>query len=189
VDPSPIDLHAHPPERRPPRTVTLPCGSCCCCCCCLHTIGGLAGAAICSFLPTRGGARPYSPPDYYADTASPQAPPRPRSVISAAALYWIIFVVLMQLVFVVSCVGFGHGFTGPDSLSGVGGALLILAIFLPAVQLVASLLAMIAAAATDWSNAAARLWTIGKITLGTLLGTGVGIGAMFLLFLVCTAGH
>jgi hypothetical protein len=179
MDPSPIDLHVHPPERRRARTVALPCG-CCCCCCCLHSIGGLIGALIGTFIPGRRPPEPYPPPGYYGEQYVPPPVPRRSSALPAAGLYWIILAMLTMLVFLVSCVGYAHELAGPGIFDGVGAGLLILAIFLPGVQIVASLIAMLAAALTDTQNAAARLWTIGKITLGTLLGTGVGIGIMFL---------
>lgn len=44
----PVEVIAHPAERRhgvsPTPAQTGSC--CCCCCCCLHTIGGLIGAAV-----------------------------------------------------------------------------------------------------------------------------------------------
>jgi hypothetical protein len=114
----------------------------------------------------------------------PPLRPRRSSAIPAAVLYWIILAMLTMLTFLVSCVGFGNDFLHGGMVEGAGPALLLIAIFLPAVQIVASLFAMLAAALTDTQNAAARLWTIGKITLGTLIGTGVGVGIMFLMAVV-----
>jgi hypothetical protein len=109
-------------------------------------------------------------------------PPRP-SALSAAALYWIILAALANLTGVISCLGIAREPFNPGAVEGVGGAILILAIFLPAVQLVASVLAMIVAGLTDRPNAAARIWVVAKITFGTLIGTGAGIGVMFLICL------
>jgi hypothetical protein len=180
----PIQVEKHPPERRRSRTVTTHCGCCCCCCCCLHTIGGLIGAAICSAV-ARKPAAGSATQEYY-DRAFPAPQPASRSAFSPAFLYWVILVILIQAVFLISCAGFSHGPFNPESLEGVGAGLMILAIFLPLVQIVASVLAIIAAAITDTEHAAARIWVVAKITFGSLIGTAIGIGIMFLLFAVCT---
>ncbi len=184
MDHSPIDVQAHPPERRRRQTVTLPCGCCCCCCCCLHSIGGLVGAVIGSVTSSVTARRP-SPYEYLPEGGGDPfvLPPRlrPSSALSASALYWIILALLASLVFVFSFLGFSLENFNRDQMAGLGGAILILAIFLPAVQLVASVIAMIVAGLTDRPNAAARIWTVAKITFGTLIGTGVGLGAMFLI--------
>lgn len=41
-----VTIRALPPERGPRPGAVLACGCSCCCCCCLHTLGGLAGAAV-----------------------------------------------------------------------------------------------------------------------------------------------
>jgi hypothetical protein len=56
----------------------------------------------------------------------------------------------------------------------------MLVMFLPGVQLAASVIAMFLAAVTDWDDAAARVWAVAKITLGTVIGTAIGIGLLFL---------
>jgi hypothetical protein len=179
-DPSPIDVHPHPPERRRRQTVTLPCGCCCCCCCCLHTLGGLIGAAIGSNVASRTPPPPY--PGYlYEGEEGELIPPRRRYALSPAALYWIILAVLVNITFLLCFLGFGTEPFDPSRLEGLGAAILILAIFLPAVQLVASVIAMLVAGLTDRPNAAARIWAVGKITLGTLIGTAIGIGIMFVI--------
>ncbi len=44
-----VEFEKHQPERRRGFGGYLFCGGgCCCCCCCLHTLGGLAGAAVAS---------------------------------------------------------------------------------------------------------------------------------------------
>ncbi len=178
MDESPVELHAHPPERRRRQSVTLPCG-CCCCCCCLHTVGGLIGAAVGSVLSVRRPTPRYLEDLYPGEDGYPIV--RRRSSISAPAIYWIILGMLMCLGFVVACAVVANENPTFDPAAAFGGWLLGLALLLPGAQLLASLLAMGVAAITDWDDAAARLWAIGKITLGTLIGTGIGIGIMFLI--------
>jgi hypothetical protein len=181
-------VSAHPPERRRVTTVTLPCGCCCCCCCCLHTIGGLIGAGLASGIA--GATERPRYPDYYyhpEDYPGLVLPPRRSPTLSAVAIYWITFAGLTTLTAVLSCMGYGGGPTRMGSMEGAGAALLILAIFLPAVQLAASVLAIILAAVTDLPNAGARVWAVGKITLGMVLGTAVGMGIMVVLYVGLTA--
>jgi hypothetical protein len=108
-------------------------------------------------------------------------PPRRSYALSPAALYWIILAVLVNVTFLLCFLGYTTEPFDPGRLEGLGAAVLILAIFLPAVQLVASVIAMLVAGLTDRPNAAARIWAVGKITLGTLIGTAIGIGIMFVI--------
>ncbi|MCI0459377.1 MAG: hypothetical protein L0Z62_20700 [Gemmataceae bacterium] len=181
---SPVRLHAHPPERRRRQTVTLPCG-CCCCCCCLHTIGGLLGAAIGSAVGSTvapRAPRPYPSDEELVDRHGRRLFSHTSASISAVALYWFTLLGLIGLTFVLSCAGGALRGRADSFEYGPGWGLMILALFLPGIQLVASVITMFLAAVTNWNDAAARVWVVAKITLGTVIGTGIGIG---LLFLVC----
>src|SRR5262249_28093682 len=107
--------------------------------------------------------------------------PRRPYTLSPEALYWIILAVLVNITFLLCCLGYTTEPFDPGRLEGLGAALLILAIFLPALQLVASVIALIVAGLTDRAHAAARIWAMGKIPLGTLIGTAIGIGIMFVI--------
>jgi hypothetical protein len=69
---------------------------------------------------------------------------------------------------------------------GMGGALCLLIMLLPAAQLAASVVAglvvAVAPARAFGEDKAASLIAVGKITLGTIVGTLVGIGVMYVLF-------
>ena len=92
--------------------------------------------------------------------------------------HWLTLVMLMGMVFMLSWVRnlSERGGIEEGPLWGLG----MLVMFLPAVQLVASVVAMFLAAVTDWDDAAARVWAVAKITLGTVIGTAIGIGLLFL---------
>jgi hypothetical protein len=101
--------------------------------------------------------------------------------ISAVALYWFTLLGLIGLTFVLSCAGGALRGRSDFFEGGPGWGLMILALFLPGIQLAASVITMFLAAVTNWNDAAARVWVVAKITLGTVIGTGIGIGMLFLL--------
>src|SRR5262245_2462529 len=175
-----IRLHAHRPERRRVRPVTLH-GACCCtcCCCCAHTLGGLVGAAFGSAVASE--RRPIPPPHF--NDALYEEPPdlmSPREAISAVAVYWLVFLGTSGLYSLARCAGVGPAWLGPDIHGDPPRILFELAFVLPAIQLVACILAIPFAALTNRANAARRIWAVGKITLGFLIGAGVGTALMFL---------
>jgi hypothetical protein len=154
---SPITLRAHPPERQSSSVVVA--SPSCCCCCCLHSLGGLIGAGIGS------------------------AGSRGRS---AVGVYWLVLFLLavvtetgsILLLFVEETKS-GVTVMGSQFESGIGAGLLILIMAAPAVQLAASIVAAIVVA-IDWGptfvdDQNARLGAIGRITLGTVIGTGIGV--------------
>jgi hypothetical protein len=95
-------------------------------------------------------------------------------------LYWIILGVLTCAVAIVSCVGWPGDWFEQGRTGGPAAAVWLLAIYLPGVQIAASLIAILVNALTDRDHVAARTWAVAKITFGTLVGTGAGIGIMFL---------
>ncbi len=201
-----IACERHPPERRTRRPVTAHCGCCCCCCCCLHTVGGLIGAAVGS---ASGAA---APPAWYEDdvaraAAAPPAargstsvksaggdvtgePSRPTALrpeidednfdirrpsqLSAAALFWYISLVAgaLGLLYAIAAGG------GSGLLVGV----VILLLVFPAVQLGAAVIALGVVLFSGRSDSGHQMRQLGKITLGLVIGTLLGVGVMFLLF-------
>ena len=159
-----ITLRAHPPERRRRSVLVASPSCCCCCCCCLHSIGGLAGAAVGSI--------------------SPRAP-------WSAFAYWVALLALTMLTILAGplyVVFEGNAPQDPLEVigDGMGGALCLLIMLLPAVQLAASAVAGLVVAVAPGrafgEDKGASLVAIGKITAGMIFGTLVGIGVMYLLF-------
>lgn len=161
-----IAIERLPPERTATMPVAAAAGGCCsCCCCCFHTVGSLIGAAA---------ARP---------PAGPAAGP-PVATIGGAALepkysvnreYWMSFLVASIITVMILAVEL----TGNDKLIGM---FVVYAIVVPAVQLAASISALIMTLMSKRPGQSERLHHLGKITLfsviGALLG-GIVIFAMF----------
>jgi hypothetical protein len=168
--PPEIRVEKHPPERRRPKTVTTHCGCCCCCCCCLHSLGGLIGAAVGS-APIVPAARPY----YVEDEDHPGLyrpvvdPGEPASAIGwVVGTYWVALVVLSLVVSVT-----GVPWWGMRGELGLFGVMIIL----PAIQAVASVVNLILVVSTGGGRA--DLLQVGKIFLGTAIGTILGVAAMW----------
>lgn len=161
-----IQVEKHPPERRHRKVVTAHCGCCCTCCCCLHSVGGLVGAGLGS-VPV-----PALDEGYYIE--DPDNPgqyklirvPGQKTGRSVVGLYWVIFGILCGMASLAPVGGFGLGF-------------FLAIIFLPGIQLVASFAALIAIAFRGGSKA--EYQQIGKITLGTIIGSVIGFGIMYVL--------
>lgn len=158
-----VKVTAQPSERRQGQgqsATMLCCGCCCCCCCCLHTVGGIIGAAVAGkseFDADRGEYGEYTP--------------------SAAKFYWPIMAVCSVLAVV--CCGFhyDHVYSHPGQNLLVGGFLLLLG--LPVVQLVASAVsALVITCAAHPEERGDYLWSLGKITLGSVAGTVGGVAVM-----------
>jgi hypothetical protein len=203
----PVNFESHLPERRRQGSTTLYAGCCCCCCCCcLHTVGGLIGAAI---APSIGSGRPPSLFHYDEEEASlaPTLPPttgvktiesaiqsgHPRPTvrigededrpsvnhpagngISAVALFWWLLLGL-------SIVGliWGGSQGGSDA---IGVTLVILALTLPAVQLGSAILVLLLLLFSPRLDRSYQLKQLGKITLGTIVGTVAGGLFMYVIF-------
>jgi hypothetical protein len=173
------------------------CG-CCCCCCCLHTVGGLIGASIGSALgrddyervpvtlPDEEALRPFR--DVQARRAGrftdeepmPRRPYRDLEMERRAVrgsggvgLYWLSLLLLSVFI---SCAGFPPRIRAHDPAESVW----ILAFFMPAIQLGASVLALLGVLLLRPENQAAAVKKIGKITLGMVLGTLAGSAVMML---------
>jgi hypothetical protein len=159
-----VHLRPLPPERRTARSrpTTLGCGSCCCC---LHTIGSIIGAAI------------MSPGGYDKK--------RERYRPSAALYYWPIFAGCL-LLSVLGGVGYAFleaGGQGGIPEDGVIVALIGFALGLPVVQLFAPApAALVIFCVVHPEQRRDYLRSLGKITLGTVLGT---IGGLVVMALLC----
>lgn len=172
-----VQLERHPPERRRRPVMTLNAGcTCCCCCCCLHTVGSLLGAAIAPALRSKG--------EMPADEGPPM-PPLHRYFFSGAAIYWWVLSALI-LIIAVWVLAYYPNDNGSLAIAGV-----LLSIFMPFVQFVATVVAYLiiefGLPARQQDGAIAQL---AKIFYGTLLGGLIGLAAMIVLgggFLVLTA--
>jgi hypothetical protein len=169
---SALQWTAHPPERRRQGSpVILPCGCCSCCCCCLHTLGSLIGGIVGSTQPIRARARPVDPDfpfPFRRDEFDVEA-----ETLPAGALYWLLV-----------CLGLGvgslwyflsEGARRPEDL--FYGFLVSLIFALPVVQLGASVVAALIVA-VFYADRATSMIRVGKITLWSLVGTGIGIAIM-----------
>ncbi len=163
MSPPPLQMEAHAPERRKRRgAVTASCG-CCCCCCCLHAIGGLIGAAV---APVFGAGAAPTPFHYDVDDDDAELPPLTKPGLSAIAVYWIAFLVLTALG---ALIALANGVVG----------VVVLVLALPLVQLGAAFVALPILASSPRSVESGQLWQLGKIALGLVVGTGLGVASMF----------
>lgn len=156
-----IAIERQHPERGPRGVTVAPAGQCCCCCCCcLHTVGGVVGA-LSAFAPKL---------DAPAVPASAVGGATREAKHSATGLYWAMTAIVTGLATAY--------FFGAESRSDSGEALLLIAIFLPGLQLAASLVAAIAIAASARPGKEVRLRHLGKITLRALIGAVLGAAVM-----------
>jgi hypothetical protein len=162
----PITIERLPPERTAITPVAAAAGGCCsCCCCCFHAVGSLIGAAM---------ARPpqVAPPEAPVATIA-GSPTEPK--YSVAREYWMSFLVASVITMMI----LGVYLDGSDRLAGMG---IIYALVLPAVQLAASIAALVLVLTSKRPGRDERLRHLGKITLYSLLGAllgGVLVIAMF----------
>jgi hypothetical protein len=170
---SEIALTAHPPERRRGGSpVILPCGCCCCCCCCLHSIGGIVGGLVGTAAPVEQAPRPMDPSfpfPFRRDELDEDSP-----VLPVGMLYWMLVCFgLLAVALWEPVVGRGGSFRSDDLVVGLVVGLL----FLPAIQLGASL---VAATAVLFFYPAKRVAAIrlGKITLWSFVGAFIGAAMM-----------
>jgi hypothetical protein len=163
MQPDEIQIEVHAPERgRRAGVVTVGCG-CCCCCCCLHTIGGLIGAAA---APVFGAGAVPTPFHYDVDDPDTELPPLTKPGLSAISVYWFSFLILTVLG---GLIGLANGIVG----------IVFLVLGLPLVQIAAVVVSAILLAFNSRSVEDGQLWTLGKIALGIIVGTGLGVASMF----------
>jgi hypothetical protein len=181
-----ITLQAHPPERRRRQSTELlsqlnGC-CCCCCCCCLHSLGSLVGAAWASASASRDSAAGANPslikfPDDEIDGWARN----PLVRIPVNRIYWSLVVSVLGLVLL-------YLMAQPQPVPSLEGYLLILAIFLPLVQLGASVLsAVVIACFSPDRYQKPRAWLVlGWITAGTFIGAVIGSLIMVLAYFLMT---
>jgi hypothetical protein len=180
VDPPPITLRRHPPERRLIRALARGevAAHCCTCCCCLHSLGSLVGAVAGSFFPREhrdAGVKPSSDRlrDDEIDGPPEPAPGRAAGGRDARSIYW--WVALGASLLVCMCM---TALAGPE---GLPAGLFALALALPAVLLGGSVLAACFFAAIPEMRRDRAAWArLGWITLGTVVGGGLGLLFMYL---------
>lgn len=199
-----IGFESHRPERRRRAGTTLYGPGCCCCCCCLHTVGSLLGAVV---APAFGapGSSPITVPPGAADHVT--APPpetgikavesaiqsdRPDPIrleadedqpsilyaggsgVTAVSLFWVFlcFLSVACVVWVTLVAG------GRDAC---GGAVLLLALTMPGLQLGSIVLVAIVMSFWTRPDRGFQFGQLGRITLGTFVGTVAGILLMLLI--------
>jgi hypothetical protein len=168
-------IESHPPERRRRTEIHMCHGSCCCCCCCLHTLGGIIGSAV---APGYGKNNRMPITSYYDEQPDTVDPNAPQTGASAVQVYWILSLVGAILGAWVGAMQGGEGFI-------IG--LVILAMVFPAVQLVMAIITAIWLGASSRPDRSFQLGQIGRITLGLVVGTVVGILTMVVIGVVMSS--
>lgn len=185
----PVLVVAHPPERWRVRSGTpAQAGQCCCCCCCccLHSVGSLVGAAVTPLL-WRGRGPGYSRTQEEEDYGDPSGwagdlpdDPGRRSagsvLSSAVAVFWLssLALVLAALALAgVKAIDDGNQ-AGLDIVVG----LVLLALGFPALQLIAAVVTAIVLGVSSRTDKGYQFKQLGKIALGVLAGTILGLAIM-----------
>jgi hypothetical protein len=185
-----ITLQAHPPERRRRRSAELLSqlnGCCCCCCCCLHSVGSLVGAVVASVVASRGSAAsPREAPIKFPDDEIGGWVQEPPVRLPIKRIYWGSVVAVASLVPLYMLLQHVTPM-GPDG--PMVEPLFYLAIFLPLVQLGASVLSAIVLACFPYRYQNGRAWALlGWITAGTFIGAVIGTLIMILAFFSISHG-
>jgi hypothetical protein len=176
-----IAVRSHPPERlirSLARGEVAAC--CCCCCCCLHSLGGLAGAIAGTFYPSEAPAVVGKLPSAKLRDDEIDGPWRPAPARSGAGrIYWMstLGVSALLCLWVAAMVR--------ETKDWLGASLFLLAIFLPVIQLIGSLVALpIVWSQPDPSSDRAALKRLGRITLSAFVGAAIGMLLMVLLAVI-----
>lgn len=181
----PVDvLQEHPPERgRRRKQYVILYSCCCCCCCCLHSVGGAIGAAV------AGVQGNYRAEELGQGKSATQMPSSQGiywfSVFLSLLLAWI--VVLLFWVFqpnAVSPTGRQALFAPLLSLYVIGVSLILVG---PAWLLAGSIVMAVRLAFSKKLRGHTGYWkSLGWITLGGVVGSAIGLGLMFGLFVLVT---
>ena len=145
-----IRVVAHPAERQVVAAVAgSPCCSCCCCCsCCLHAAGGLVGASIGS------------------GQALVKSKDRDKSVFGVT-VYWGVFALLAVASTLVVA------YTSEALV-----AFIFIILCAPAIQLVASVVALLVVAVSPVPDKGPAYSALGWITLWSVVGSAIGFAVM-----------
>jgi hypothetical protein len=161
-----ITIERLPPERSSTMPVAAAAGGCCSsCCCCFHTVGSLIGAAL--------ARAPKVTPSDTPVAVIAGAPTEPK--YSATKEYWLSFligsVILMMIL--------GVYLDGNDRAAGMA---IFYAILIPAVQLGASIIALVMILVSKRPGQGERLGHLGRITLYAFVGALIGLVLVFAMF-------
>lgn len=161
-----ITIERVPAERTASMPVAAAAGGCCsCCCCCFHTLGGLIGAAI---------AKPKAVPMPEAPVATIDgAPTTPK--YTAWKEYWTAFLIATLITIMI----LGFYINDDDKLLAM---VVIYGMVTPLVQLGGSLIALGMMLSSKRPGRSERLWHLGKITLYSVIGAGLGFILVLLIF-------
>jgi hypothetical protein len=161
----------------------------------LHTVGGIIGAAV---APALGGGRErrsYLPLTHYWDEEDYEPVPltqrgrpgRAPSLPSAVKLFWWTLLLLMGVVplLVLGWTSRGSGFTHQLPSAIYIGVIIILFV-LPGLQLGAALVTALILAVSPRPDKGYQFRQLGKIVLGVVVGTLLGVLVMVGVFVVLT---
>ncbi len=164
-----VSIRGLPPERAR-RTVTLPvAGCCCCCCCCLHSIGGIVGAV-------QGGKAAFKDPPA-SSTANEEVVEESRYWRRYPVwVYWKSLAIAILLGTIVAAVSSGELSSQRNESAVI--ILIGVALLLPGVQLVASLIALIWIGCSSHPDKGTARATLGRMTAYSFLGALIGLVAM-----------
>jgi hypothetical protein len=170
--PSGFRVVAHLPERRRSTAgVPMQAGACCCsCCCCLHAVGGVIGGLVGSLSPVSP-ARPRDPSPFPFRMDEPEPP----YTWFATLTFWTAFALLTILM--VGAQVHGRLPRGAN----LGAAAFLTFLYLPAVQLGACLLSLVAVAIAPEHlvlDRGASVRRIGAITWSSLVGCFIGLALL-----------
>lgn len=154
------------PERTASMPVAAAAGGCCsCCCCCFHTLGGLVGAAMAK-------PRKIAPPEAPVATIE-GAPTTPK--YTAWKEYWTAFLIASLVTIMI----LGFYISDNDKLLAM---VVIYGMVTPLVQLGGSLIALGMMLSSKRPGRSERLAHLGKITLYSVVGAGLGFILVLLIF-------
>jgi hypothetical protein len=182
-DPTRVTIVAHPPERGRTRALApaQAGASCCCCCCCLHSLGAIIGAGIAPAFGRRRTIRTQEEEDY-ADFGVDR-PVRGHGP-SAVGLFWLSTLVLGSLVIIGGGILSAAQTVSGEFVSGALGGLFAIVMLAPALFLIAAAVAALILGLSGRPDKLLELRQLGRITLGMVLGTVIGIVPMAAVLLV-----
>lgn len=163
-----VNVQKHAPERRKKSATTLHCGCTCCCCCCLHTLGGVVAAAV---APAIGKNSPVPLTYYYDEEIGQDVPLINKPGLSSVTFFWWLLAFLTFLCFVYGLLLDASGW------SFLATAIVVLLAF-PGLQMLSAVISLIVYAFWPRLDKMRQITHLGKITLGVVVGSGVGILAM-----------
>lgn len=166
--PDDVTFVAHPPERARRSTTLLSPGCCCCCCCCVHSLGSLAGA----IYGMRTGHPPPTP-GLSGIEARKEAAERQVANAYAIKLYWFSLLIVAIITMLVSL--------GANEREGLLIGVFVVAICLPAGQLIASVLALIYINVFPPVRKPECLRRLGRITLFSFIWGLIGSALTWLI--------